>query len=343
MRSLLSRTIDTSFFGRHAIRTSLLIGAVLFVLEVAFLFLAAWADDNFSLEGKGIGLLEHPGIWAILIGDLFVLLLIAYLVKSFLLLDKKLPVTGNKKAARYIKYCKYKTLRAIRIQANSSTLYYAMGVGALFWLNNAIQTWAPYKYYGNDVFDSILHINSYIVFRLILGTSWIVLYPICAYISVLVGVTLFKLLKRLKAHYWLDFDIYHPDKCGGFSYLGNINIAFITTIFVIYFELTVVLLTHDKLNPGLASGFVIISIAFVVVTYAILYPALKYLKEKKSVLLMRFYKNLKKQPSCHQMLDYQWVNNSLSFSPYSHYQTALLNLARLSPIVTIAIKLKLLG
>jgi hypothetical protein len=58
---------------------------------------------------------------------------------------------------------------------------------------------------------------------------------------------------------------------------------------------------------------------------------------------MRFYRHIKQKNQSQDMLTYQWVNHSLSFSPYSHYQKLLLSLARLAPIITVVIRLKMLN
>ncbi len=336
--------IEITFLRKNSVALTIISGAVLFSLEVLLLISAAIKDNNFTLDGNNIGLFEHQGIWVILAGDLILMLIIALLMKLFLQLDKKIPIKPSNATKKYLAYSKEETIRAILLQTRHyKLLYLSIGAGALFWLNNAVQTLDPVRFYGNDVFDSINHLNSYIAVRIVLGTSWIILYPVCACISLHAAISLFKVLKCLKDKHWLDFNIFHPDKCGGFSFLGNLNMLFVAAVFIIYLELLSVLLTHDKWNPGLIGGFVIISAIFIAVTFIIIYPAIKYLSEKKSVLLMRFYRHIKQKRETQDILTYQWVNHSLTFSPYSHYQRILLAIARFSPLITVFIRLKLLG
>jgi hypothetical protein len=333
MRWLFSKIIAWLLVGKNAIRNSIIVGCMTFLAEVTILLLAGGIDGIYWINGDSVGLFEHAGIWAILFGDLFIAFLMALLVKSAKRISSKTPTTHDELTYRYLRYARYSIFKSF--DYDSKYLYlliWIIAIGALFWVNNAYQTIYPERYYGNDVFDSINHEVSYIGVRIILATSWVFFYPIAVFVSLIIGFSLNRVLLRLRTRKKLEYNTLHPDNCGGFSYLGNLNVIFIGGVFIVYFELVMVLMTHDRLNPGLLSGFIFASILFFSSTFIMLYPIYSYLREVRSKLISSNYRRLNKSKSSYELMHYGLLVNSLSFSPYNQLQQSIVTVARAVPI-----------
>lgn len=327
--------------SKLAKRNSLIFGILLFILESSMLILSSFYDSNFFIPGESLGLLEHYGIWTILVGDLIIFYVLSLLMKQIKVFDKRVPRTRTKKTKKYLSYCKKVIFSYLTLEKGKWFLYFMMMVGVFAVLNNARQTLDPIKYYGNDVFDSITFFYSYISTRFILGTSWIIIYPILMYTFIVVAFSIKKILNTMIKNKLLKYDIYHIDKSGGFLSLGTLSILLIVETLVIYCELIVVLFTHGKINPGLLAGFIIISLLFVYFTF-FLYPIIKYLKQQKIKLISNNFITLNGHKSCFNLTTYMWIHNYLSFSPYSYYQNLFIRTARVIPLLITLFKIKLL-
>ncbi len=339
MRWLFSKIIAWLLVEKNAIRNSIIVGCVTFLAEATILLVAGMIDGSYWIKGDSVGLFEHAGIWAIIFGDLFITFLIALLVKSSKRISSKTPTTHDKLTYRYLRYARYSIFKSF--DCTSKHLYlliWIIAIATLFWMNNAYQTIYPERYYGNDVFDSINHEMSYIGVRIILATSWIFFYPIAVFVSLVIGFSLNRVLLRLRAKKKLEYNTLHPDNCGGFSYLGNLNVIFIGGVFIVYFELVMVLMTHDRLNPGLISGFIFASVLFFSSTFVMLYPIYGYLREIRTKLISSNYKRLNKTKSSYELIHYGLLVNKLSFSPYNQLQQSIVAVARTAPIAVAILK-----
>src|SRR5712691_38454 len=53
--------------------------------------------------------------------------------------------------------------------------------GFLSWLNNVYQTIDPIPFYRHDVFDAASHRLGFIVYKICLFVSWVIVYPIAGF------------------------------------------------------------------------------------------------------------------------------------------------------------------
>lgn len=329
----MANLIQHLFLSSKAVRNSIIVGVIIFVVESVLLITAGILDSSLFLDGEKLGVLEHPGPWGIVFGDMCILTVLTLLARSISRLPQRCPVVQSSRVDRYLKIVRRQIFQALFLNHRSRyLLLYMAGCGLLFWLNNAYQTLHPVKYYGNDLFDSINFFYGYLSVRFILGTSWIILIPYTAYCSLVIGYGLWKTLRTLEKHDILHFDIYHPDKCGGFSYFGNINILYVLGILIIYSELSIILLTHEKLNPGLLSGFILTTICFLGSTYVVLWPLNSYLSSKKKALTESTYQDVRTKNKLRDIFEYGFILNRVSFNPYPTPQRSFLAIIRLVPI-----------
>ena len=335
----MKRSLTWLFLEPHSLRRSLVAGAVVALLECGILLIAATIDGNFWLPGNGIGLLQHPGIPAIILADFVVLTVAAAVAKKFSRLVSKLPVFPRALNRRFLRRLLARGRAAIVLRGRSLPLFlFCSGLGLLFWIINAIQTLDPIWFYGHDVFDSYRHSASYISFRIVLGLSWILIYPYCSVVILSVAVNIYVGTKILRRRRQLSYKTFHPDHCGGFSFIGDINFLIIVSMLSLYLALITVIYTHHKLNVLQISGFFILSVSFIVLTFMISWPTIAFLLNQRRSMMLWGYKAA--LTSTHQsIMQLIWLTTVSSFSPYSPYQKVIINVSRLVPIVIGAVRI----
>jgi len=316
-------------------------GALVVAIETGLLLLAGWLDNSFFLEGTARGVLEHPGAWGIIFGDFFVFLAVSTLFRSIRKIPARFPVSRTPVTRRYIRMKFGSLLEGISMRRKKTNriFLYTVAVSFSFWLNNAYQTTDPIRYYGNELFDSSTFICGYLSMRVILFFSWVVLLPYVAITSALSALTIFRMVRTLDKRRLLSFSIYHPDGCGGFSYFGNLNVAIVMGLIVVYFELAIVLFTHHRLNPGLASGFIIVTLFTVALSYAMMIPVFAALSDIRRRFELSIYRAGLRDYSMKHAIMQITAARVVSFNPYQTHQKIFIQVARVVPVVASAIKL----
>lgn len=340
MWRLASAVYTALFLSKKPLRSAALVGGAIFSLEVVALLVAAYLDGNYFLVGNDLGLFEHFGIWIITLGDWLILLAIAAIVVQARRIPSRFPLKPGKVTRRFARLTMTRLLGSMSLARRDRVLFlYFVLAGLAFWANNAVQTRYPQYYYGNDLFDSINFIHGYYVTRVLLFFSWVVFIPYIAFVTICVAATIFKSVSTTAKHGLLDFKPLHPDGCGGFSFFGNLNLVFILGILVIYSELIVVLLTHDQLNPGLLSGFVIITVVFLGLSYVTLVPVFLFLGRERRRHALRNYAIASRQDVTLDGIAHFLFSRESSFSPYNALQRVAVNVARFVPIVVSGIRI----
>ena len=337
-----TRAIEHLLLSSKSVRYSIILGVSIASVESLLLILSGYLDGSFYLPGKQLGVLEHTGAWGIIFGDMLVFSAITLVIQQIQKLSVRFPTDNSPLAKRYIRFARYCLLKSITLQrSDAKLLLFLMVFASLFWANNAYQTLHPVKYYGNDLFDSINFMSGYISTRFILGTSWIIFMPYMAFVSICTAGSIFKLVTKTTDRKMIEYRQGHPDGCGGFSFLGNINIYFVLGILIIYMELTIVLFTHDKLNPGLASGFILATILVLGASYYMLFPVFRFLNTEKRKREILNYKGARSNSWNDELIGQLLVFKNSSFSPYKPLQKAIITTARLLPIAASVTKLYL--
>ncbi|MBS1984286.1 MAG: hypothetical protein JST16_08940 [Bdellovibrionales bacterium] len=330
-------------FQPGALRRSLWVGISITVLEGALLLVAAMRDGNFYLPNNGLGLIHHYGVPAILFADFGVLALLPLIIQRFIRLPRRLPVSSHPSNRRFLRRAVGRAYMAILLRGPALRLFlFFAGLGVLFLALNAYQTTDAVSFYGRDVFDSAQHPYSYAVMRLVLGLSWIILYPYVAVVALAISGNIYRSCETLISRGRLQYRTFHPDGCVGFATFGTINFLIVLVLLLLYVALTTVSLVHHKPNILQESAYVILSTAFVIVTFAISWPVTRFLFKARRSELLSSYKGTRSGDREFAAVTALWIWTVRSFSPYSAHQKILLNVARLVPVTLAGVRFFLL-
>jgi hypothetical protein len=317
-----------------------MLGGVIALGQAGVLVVSAILDRNLRLSGPAIGLLEHPGIPAIIAADFLVLALLGFASRRFLRLPGRLPVLNRPANRRLIRRAVTRGRNIILLRGRSLGLFwFCLGIGTLFWILNALQTQDPIRFYGRDVFDSSGHTISYVAFRGVLWFSWAILYPYVAIAFLGISGNVYRATGTLARRGQLSYRLFHPDGSGGFSFIGDISFAAIMAVLALYASLATVMLTHHKLNVLQVSGFVILSLALIALTYFISWPVTSFMFRRRRTERNSSYRRLSARPDEFSVLKLIWMASTASYSPYATYQKVLINGARLTPVLLAGLRL----
>lgn len=318
----------------------LLAGTCVALIEGAILLVAALLDGNMWLLGPSIGLLEHPGLAAVVGADFVVLAMLGYTTRRFIRIPGRLPVVPARSNRRLLRRFTSRGRDAILLRGPALRLFlFCSGLGTLFWLLNAMQTADPVRFYGRDVFDSALHPVSYIAFRGILWISWGIIYPYAAVVFLAVAGNLHLATRTLMRRGQLTYRFFHPDRCGGFSIVGDISFATIMTLAALYASLATVIFTHHKLSLLQVSGFVILSLALMILTYLVAWPVTRFMWRRRRTAQNNNYRRLLDDRHLFSAVQLTWITLATSSSPYAPRQRVLINGVRTLPLVVAALRL----
>ncbi|HEX8585472.1 MAG TPA: hypothetical protein VF680_13820 [Allosphingosinicella sp.] len=322
---------------RHRV---LRVGGSLAIVQAIILSAVAYLDGNLWLPGPAIGLLEHPGIFAVIVADFVVLWMLGYTTRRFLRVPGRLPVLSSNANRRFLRRFTTRGRAAILLQGPSLALFlFCSGVGTLFWLLNAAQTADPIRFYGRDVFDSAFHPASYLTFRAFLWVSWGVIYPYAVVVFLAISGNLYLATRTLLRRGQLTYRPFHPDRCGGFSIVGDISFATIMMLATLYASLAVVIVTHHKINLLQLSGFVLISIALLTLTYLVAWPITRFMWRRRRASQNNSYRRLLNDRDLFAAVQLTWVALATSASPYAPRQRVLINGVRALPLVVAGLRL----
>jgi len=319
---------------------SILIGLVVISSFLAGLvFVGSYLDGTLHLPNGGKGLLNHYGVWAILIADPLVFISTAYSWYLFKSALAGLPFRDEKateEIRRHVASC----VKIITLSDNSGCVVYAMCVitGALSWLNNIRQTIDPEKYYGHQVFDAFQFALGFSATKIALFVSWVLIYPACGFVALLLPIFTFRILRTIETQSLLKPSVFHPDGCYGFAALGKLNISLLIPFVIAFFVALAILLTHEHIYASIVVPLVSITVIILFVSFITIYPILAQIRDVRN----RQYTRLKDRGKDIAKLDFA---ESLSFgiericfglsndTPYSRDAKMLLIAFRVIPIV----------
>jgi hypothetical protein len=328
-----SRAFQWLFSPSGGMRSSLASLAI-FICNVIGLIFAGVQDNSFFLDGDDRGVFEHPGAWAIIVGDLLLVPSVYALVAAASKLQRRFPAQHSRLASLYLRQSQKRLFDAIFLKTRERTIYiFIICVALLFWANNALQTLNPLIYYRHNLFDSVDYIHGYIVMRVILLVSWVLVMPYAIYVALSISFSIYKIFKSLQKKGLVVFRPFHPDDCGGFSFFGTVNTLLISSTLVAYLELIVVLFTHRHINPGLLSGFLMATCSFLFFSFFMLIPVQRFLFSERRRIDLRGYKDHKRGRLDFKLFRFCYIKSHVSFSPYNLQQKVIVFVARSMPVV----------
>jgi hypothetical protein len=147
-------------------------------------------------------------------------------------------------------------------------------LGMSFWLVNVRNTIHPEypDHYSHDVFDGWSHKVGFLVFKVCLFNSWVVVFPIVGYLIVSMSYATWATLHSAQRNGLLAARVTHPDGCYGFAKFGELNISILAPFLLAYAVMLSLWLTHAKPYETLLLPMAGMTVVFLVASYFALYP-----------------------------------------------------------------------
>jgi hypothetical protein len=274
----------TGLFGPDGSANWLLITGVIgfsFVLIGAVLIAVA-IDNTWYLPDNGRGLLRHYGAWAILLSDPLLVISVGYAFYKFRVTFSTLPAAGDQSRRKRLTLLVQKYVSWIGGHGYSAFGYVACVIfGFLCWANNVYQTQNPTPTFKHDVFDSTQHMAGFLIYKLCLFVSWVIVYPIVGYVMVTMTLAIWIVLQICRRNHLLNLHVTHPDNCYGLRSFGTLGIYVMFPYLTAYFVMFSLLITHGSLYGSITIPLAGMTALIASATYIILVPGYALFKQAK--------------------------------------------------------------
>ena len=243
-------------FLRRSPAALLGIGVAISLIDFAAIYAAA-ARDGVLLINQGVGLLNHYGLFSTLFGNAIFL----YAAKKYY--DGVYSIRNSMAVVdKTVVKSSLDGLTAM-IEARGKykfVLYLLVIFGTLCWVSNlAIHVIGnPVAKWGL-VFDSLEHPWSFIVGRLHLFYSWIIITPFIAYVMICSSLQLRRVMTIALNKGQLRYDLLNPDQRGGFGFVDNALLAFNSVAALAYIEITMHIETFARMNLEHVADYIILT------------------------------------------------------------------------------------
>lgn len=258
------RTILNAKIWPHTIsfRWAVLVASLLLVLQLVGQITASYLDDTLVMEGDAVGLLEHPGIFSIIIGDFLLFLLTTYCSQAFFQVGKKIPSTHPALVARYFAVVQLQNW--FGSPGGFLKLFVFLSfIGLMALVNQSLALEEPVEFYGHDTFTSQLHERGFWFSRLNLLISWCYTIPLFSAYLISYALSTNTLFQIVGKKGILAFHFCHRDRAGGFAFFGTLNMLYMIGLLVVLLEIILLIYTHRQVSltnllsmAGLTVGFV---------------------------------------------------------------------------------------
>jgi hypothetical protein len=288
-------------------------------------------DGTLILLADDVGLLQHPGMFSILIGDFALFILCTKCAKLTRKIGAKLPNQNRVLVRRYFR------LKILRKAFSGDNYFFKIFIfcsliGTLSLINQSIKLLDSNYYYGHDTFDSINHIYSFAANRINLFLSWCIVIPLfIAYFSIHIWAVN-RLAKKIRNRNLLSFYISHPDRSGGYAFFGSLNILYMLGLTVILLETIILIYTHKKIDLSNAIPLLLASIGFILISFFAVYEIHRTMRQIEIRIKARgFLDSLKTGNKID--LYYFTVLYNINFSAYNQMTARLLFSLRVFSLV----------
>jgi hypothetical protein len=208
-------------------RVSVVVGVL--ALSLAWLPLVVWAsveDNTLRLPGSGVGLINHYG-FQVSFGAAPLVLLTTYLALSYFLrifqnIDELLTPAADISVVRGIVSAQVDSLFLRSKWRNMLWLFMFIGAASSIAIFSRLK--APVAYWGNDVFNATNYRYGFIVANAFFFWLWSVVYPLGFFYALHLTLSSSVIVAKLKNRNLLRLDFLDPDKCGGMSKFGTLNL-----------------------------------------------------------------------------------------------------------------------
>jgi len=237
------------------------VGIVVSVFDFLFLYMAA-AKESVLYIDKGVGLLDNLGLLSTIIGNAISL----YVVRKYYDYVCAIKVS---KAVVNIKVIKpsLSRLRAMIGMQGRAVLIMLIGVvlGAYAWTSNVVShvRYDPQIRWGHKVFDSPDHPLSFTASRLHNLYTWLLILPFVAHVMIVTTFQLRRMIAAACRKKGLRYDLLNPDRRGGFGFIDNAHIAFNFVVALIYVQVTMHIVTFERMNPDHFVLYIFLTVALI--------------------------------------------------------------------------------
>lgn len=223
-------------------------------------------DDTFMLSLPNVGLIQHPGIWWFLIGQVWLPFLVRRAVRQF----QKLPELPDKAlSAHYTKVRFASQLEHLgiwlRAESNGSRIVYGLltTLGACAWAWNTYSNQRP-ETVGFDFWDSNRHLWGFSVTRFYKGYFWFGVLPCVAHIQIGLLFAMRRLIRDANRRRGLIMEPYHSDGAGGLSvFIDTALNPMVPTVFIASMISLSAVFVHKRYDITTVSGLTLACLAFI--------------------------------------------------------------------------------
>lgn len=265
-------------FVRRSPTTLLAVGVILSAVDFAALYAAA-AREGVLRINQGVGLLDHYGIFSMIIGNAISLYAAKKYYDSVCSIRVSLAVVGSEVVEKPLK----DLLAMIELRGKYRRLLYLfLFLGTLFWASNfAIDVFGdPVAKWGHTL-DPWDNRWSFAAGRFHNLVSWIIIMPFVAHVMICSSIQLRKAMSIASDKGVLAYDLLNPDHHGGFAFVDNSLLAFNIVAALVYVEVTMHMLTFGRLNLEHIFDYIILTLLLIVinrVVFANMYATVKRLR-----------------------------------------------------------------
>jgi hypothetical protein len=192
-------------------------------------------DGTLTLEGRSVGLLEHPGIWAFFGLQIVLPLSIRHSLKKLLRAQSKIRAISNLDD-KFSRTVITPLLMFLRLKTNESraigAIIFGAGLTAFVW--NTYQNQLPGIIIPFDFWDSKNHFFGFWLTRIYKLYLFVWLLPYIALIHAALLMITLRLIRQARLADRFNLDPFHPDGVGGLGFVpGLITTPIIVAVLMI--------------------------------------------------------------------------------------------------------------
>jgi hypothetical protein len=314
----------------------MMIAVVVAVARAAALVVAAYFDNSLWLSHEGVGLFEHPGMLAIVVGDAVLFIVCVYASRMTRSVGRRLPTHRRTLVQRFFRLI---ILRRIfdRGGSFSKMLLFLSVIGAISLVNQTVQLTDAGDYYGHDTFDSILHSRSFWVMRVNLFISWCIVMPLFSSYLIAHTKAIRLFFRRCDEHGLVKFQPGHPDRHGGFTFFGWLDTIYAIGLLTALVEVFLLIITHRRVTIGNLFSLMAITVGVVLISVLSIYEVVRVVRRQERLLKMASFVRTVRG-SRQLSLDYLTLVYNAKFSPYSATALRLAVALRAAAVIPVVIR-----
>jgi hypothetical protein len=320
-------------------------------LPASFVVGAAAIERTLFIDGPGKGVFEHIAF----LGYVFTTPLVIFL--TWMLLRRVSDIAAVIGAFSTEKTIPQPLENIIDFHRRVLTLrtYYTflLGLGVVvgvgFTVLNARWVKNPVLHYGGSAFDAVDYPLGFYSTRIFLGLVAAVVYPVAIFLCLAVTWFLHEVLGYLCSSDTMRINFSHPDKCGGLSPFGALNLVIMEILFVILLQVFASIATHREHIQVQMFLLPSVSLLLALQSVGAVYSIHRCVRNKKDQAIKKISKTLgdyyefgRNDDDVSLAADLLTIRTHIEqvkTYPYSSYVLALVNLLRFSPAVVAILNL----